>query len=87
MFGGLEEMIKFSRRVGIWERYVQDESDLKLYYKHINFAHKVSKYFLLLKKMNLEFFEEYVGFITDPLGFSLSHFGAEIRTQIGLYCV
>ncbi len=45
-------MIKFSRRVGIWERYVQDESDLKLYYRHINFAHKISKYFLLLKKMN-----------------------------------
>jgi hypothetical protein len=59
-----------------------DENDLKLYYKHINFAHKISKYFLLLKKMNQEFFEEYVSFITDPLSFALSRFGSSAVSAI-----
>jgi hypothetical protein len=82
LFGGVEEMMRFTQNKGVWERYMIDENDLKLYYKHINFAHKISKYFLLLKKMNQEFFEEYVAFITDPLNFALTHFPPETTAAI-----
>lgn len=59
-----------------------DENDLKIYYKHMNFAHKVSKYFILLKKMNQEYFEEYTSFIIEPLSFALSHFGKDVTSVI-----
>jgi hypothetical protein len=75
-------MVRFTQSAGIWQRYMQDENDLKLYYKHINFAHKISKYFLLLKKMNQEYFEEYVAFIIDPLTFALSRFAPATATAI-----
>jgi hypothetical protein len=67
-------MVLFSHGLGVWQRYIEEENDLKLYFKHINFAHKISKYFILLKKMNAEYFEEYTSFIVDPLAFSLVHF-------------
>jgi hypothetical protein len=77
--------VRFSKGVGVWRRYIEDEKDLKLYFKHINFAHKISKYFILLKKMNGEFFDEYTSFIVDPLAFSLTHFTPPTVDSINRY--
>jgi hypothetical protein len=75
LFGGLEETIRYSKKIGRWKDLFEEQEELKINYKNGNFVAKICKYLKLLQKMNEQFYQEYVLFLSYPLEFCQNHLG------------